>query len=87
MRAAKLANSDAKSLARFIIALGFAATPERLNDLLVLLAVLMVECGGGLTAGGVSRLPPPAALCSPAIRVLVTHGYVVAADVNAIRAA
>jgi hypothetical protein len=46
---AKVANSDAKALARYLGALGLDLTPERLNDLLVLLAVLMVETGGGLS--------------------------------------
>jgi hypothetical protein len=36
---AKVANSDAKALARYLVALGVNATPERLNDLLVLLTV------------------------------------------------
>jgi hypothetical protein len=45
---AKVANSDAKALARYLTALGLDVGAERLNDLLVLLAVLMVECGGGL---------------------------------------
>ena len=46
---AKVANSDAKALARYLAALGADVTPERLNDLLVLLAVLMIEAGGGLS--------------------------------------
>ena len=46
---AKVANSDAKALARYFAALGADVTPDRLNDLLVLLAVLMIEAGGGLS--------------------------------------
>ena len=46
---AKVANSDAKALARYLAALGFDIGPDRLNDLLVLLAVLMIEAGGGLS--------------------------------------
>ena len=46
---AKVANSDAKALARYLAALGADVTAERLNDLLVLLAVLMIEAGGGLS--------------------------------------
>jgi hypothetical protein len=46
---AKVANSDAKALARYVAAIGFEVTPDRLNDLLVLLAVLMIEAGGGLS--------------------------------------
>jgi hypothetical protein len=46
---AKVANSDAKALARYVAAIGFEVTPDRLNDLLVLLAVFMIEAGGGLS--------------------------------------
>ncbi len=46
---AKQANSDARTLARYLQAVGVNATPEPLNDLLVLLAVLMIEAGGGLS--------------------------------------
>jgi hypothetical protein len=46
---AKVANSDAKALARYLAALGLDVTPDRLNDLLILLAVLMIEAGGGLS--------------------------------------
>jgi hypothetical protein len=46
---AKQANSDARTLARYLQALGVNTTPEHLNDLLVLLAVLMIEAGGGLS--------------------------------------
>lgn len=46
---ARVANSDAKALARFLLAVGIDATPDRLNDLLVLLAVVMIESGGGLS--------------------------------------
>jgi hypothetical protein len=46
---AKVANSDAKALARYLTAVGLDVTPDRLNDLLVLLAVLMIEAGGGLS--------------------------------------
>jgi hypothetical protein len=46
---ARVTNSDAKALTRYLRAIGVDATPERLNDLLVLLAVVMVEVGGGLS--------------------------------------
>jgi hypothetical protein len=49
IRPAKVANSDAKALARYLAAVGLDITPDRLNDLLVLLAVVMVEVGGGLS--------------------------------------
>jgi hypothetical protein len=46
---ARVANSDAKALTRYLGALGLEIGPDRLNDLLVLLAVIMVEVGGGLS--------------------------------------
>jgi len=46
---AKQANSDARTLARYLQALGVNTTAEHLNDLLTLLAVLMIEAGGGLS--------------------------------------
>ena len=45
---ARVANSDAKALTRYLGALGFEFSPDRLNDLLVLLSVLMIEVGGSL---------------------------------------
>ncbi len=49
MQAPKLANSDAVALATFLQAVGMDVSTERLNRLLVLLAVLVIECGGGLS--------------------------------------
>jgi biotin operon repressor len=46
---AKVANSDAKALARYLSAAGLDIGPDRLSDLLVLLAVLTIEAGGGLS--------------------------------------
>jgi hypothetical protein len=46
---AKQANSDARTLARYLQALGVNTNAEHLNDLLTLLAVLMIEAGGGLS--------------------------------------
>ena len=52
-------------------AIGFEVTADRLNDLLVLLAVMMIEAGGGLSLAlamalsGPSRTPispPPSAV-------------------------
>jgi hypothetical protein len=58
----KQANSDAQTLARYLQALGVNTTPEHLNDLLVLLAVLMIEAGGGLSlALGMALSAPPVA--------------------------
>jgi hypothetical protein len=49
MRPAKVANSDAIALAAYLNRLGFSGVnAEWLNELLVLLAVLVIECGGGL---------------------------------------
>jgi hypothetical protein len=46
---ARVANSDAKALTRYLGALGVEVSPDQLNDLLILLAVVMVEFGGGLS--------------------------------------
>jgi hypothetical protein len=46
---ARIANSDSKALTRYLDALGLEVGPDRLNDLLVLLSVLMIEAGGGLS--------------------------------------
>lgn len=57
--AAKLANSDAVALASYLSALGVETTADRVNKLLVLLAVLVIECGGGLAmAVGMSLTAP-----------------------------
>jgi hypothetical protein len=45
---AKLANSDAVALATYLQGLGIGIDADRVNKLLVLLAVLIIECGGGL---------------------------------------
>jgi hypothetical protein len=59
---AKQSNSDARTLARYLQALGVNTTSEHLNDLLVLLAVLMIEAGGGLSlALGMALSAPPVA--------------------------
>ena len=64
---AKQANSDAQTLARYLQALGVNTTPEHLNDLLVLLAVLMIEAGGGLSLALGMALggPPPSGPRTP----------------------
>jgi hypothetical protein len=49
MQPGKVANSDAKALGRYMAAVGVEMTADRLNDLLVLLAVLVIEAGGGLS--------------------------------------
>jgi multidrug efflux pump subunit AcrA (membrane-fusion protein) len=48
MAAPKQANSDAAALAGYLVALGLNIQIDAINRLLVLLAVLVVECGGGL---------------------------------------
>ena len=45
----KVANSDAKALASYLTGLGFEIDAERVNKWLVLLAVLLVECGAGIS--------------------------------------
>jgi hypothetical protein len=49
MHTPKVANSDAVALATYMQGLGIDIDAERVNKLLVLLAVLVVECGGGLS--------------------------------------
>jgi hypothetical protein len=46
---AKVANSDAVALATYVQGLGFEIDADRINKLLVLLAVLVIECGSGLS--------------------------------------
>jgi hypothetical protein len=63
---ARVANSDAKALTRYLSAFGLEVSPDRLNDLLVLLAVVTIETGGGLAlaigmALGTTPGSPPAA--------------------------
>lgn len=47
--APKAANTDATALVSYLAAVGIHATTDRLNKLLVLLTVLVVECGGGVS--------------------------------------
>ena len=44
----RVANTDAAALAGYLKALGISTDTDTLNRLLVLLAVLTIECGGGL---------------------------------------
>jgi hypothetical protein len=46
---ARVVNSDANALTRYLGALGLEVGPGRVNDLLVLLAVILIEVGGGLS--------------------------------------
>jgi hypothetical protein len=43
------ANSDAVAMATFLQAIGLRLDADRVNKLLALLAVLCIECGGGLS--------------------------------------
>ena len=45
----KIANSDAVALATYLSGLGFDVDADRINKWLVLLAVLIVECGAGVS--------------------------------------
>jgi hypothetical protein len=45
---ARVANSDAKAIAVYMTGLGWEVSEDRVNKWLVLLAVLLVECGGGI---------------------------------------
>jgi hypothetical protein len=68
---AKAANTDAAALAAYLAAVGVETTTDRLNKLLIVLAVLLIECGGGLalavgmslrtTNAGVVAAPNPIA--------------------------
>ncbi|RTL67522.1 MAG: hypothetical protein EKK41_16870 [Hyphomicrobiales bacterium] len=60
VRPTKVANSDAAALQRYLKALGADISTERLNDLLVLLTVFMVEAGGGLSMALGMALSGPA---------------------------
>lgn len=52
------ANQDAAALARYLQAIGLNTSAERLNDALVLLSVLMIEAGGGLSLALAMALAP-----------------------------
>lgn len=58
IKVSRPANSDAQTLARYLQAIGLNASAERLNDLLVLLSVLMIEAGGGLSLALAMALQP-----------------------------
>jgi hypothetical protein len=45
---AHVANTDTRALQRYLGALEIRIDADRLNDLLTLLAVLVIECGGGM---------------------------------------
>jgi hypothetical protein len=53
--APKQANSDAAALAGYFAALGLNVQTDAINRLLVLLGVLVIECGGGLALGPRTR--------------------------------
>ena len=45
----KIANSDAAAIATFLTGIGIPADPDVISKLLVLLAVVVIECGGGIS--------------------------------------
>jgi hypothetical protein len=48
----KAANTDAHALSRYFTAIGLPMAADRINDLLTILAVVMVEAGGGRAQSG-----------------------------------
>lgn len=70
---ATLANTDAEALRGFAAAAGVETTADSLNKLLVLLAVLLIELGGGLSFAVAGALgpagTPPTALTREAVEV------------------
>jgi hypothetical protein len=44
----RAANTDTRALGRYLDAIGLEVSADRLNDLLTILAVVMIEAGGGL---------------------------------------
>jgi hypothetical protein len=73
------ANSDAVALTGYLQTLGIEVSIDRLNKLLVLLAVLVVECGGGMalavgmSLSGVGERAPNSRM-STAHAVAARHG-------------
>ena len=57
-KAPPVANSDSTALRRYLAAVGLDVGAERLNDLLVLLSVIVLECGGGLSIAVAMSLAP-----------------------------
>jgi hypothetical protein len=58
---ARATNSDARALATYLTGLGWEVSEDRVNKWLVLLAVLLVECGAGISATIGLALSAPAA--------------------------
>ena len=76
-----VANSDAVALASYLTSIGVKADPEVINKLLVLLAVLVIECGGGVSFSiGMSLSTPSAA---KALEVSADNDHVSATVVSA----
>jgi hypothetical protein len=70
---ARMANSDTKALTRYLGAVGLELGPDRLNDLLVLLAVIVVGVGGGLSLAVGMALQQPVRMPTAA-RVFIEPG-------------
>lgn len=68
---AKKSNTDADAVATYLQALGINVQPDTVNRLLVLLAVIMIECGGGLALAVGMALNDPAVRSVSADRVNV----------------
>ncbi len=76
-----IANSDAVALASYLVSIGVKADPDVINKLLVLLAVLVIECGGGVSLAIGMSLSTPGAAKTP--NVSGANGHVSAAVVSA----
>jgi hypothetical protein len=75
------ANSDAVAIAGYLSAVGIQVDADRVNRLLVLLTVLVVECGGGLSLSlamalsGLARTPTEASPDTPDTRPDASSGH------------
>jgi len=80
----KVANSDAKALASYLTGLEYEIDAERVNKWLVLLAVLLVECGAGIsmTIGLALSAPTVAAAVSQSGQQESAAQTIVAAPVS-----
>jgi hypothetical protein len=66
---AKVANSDALALAVFVQGLGINVDADRMNKLLTLLAVICIECGGGLSLAVGLALAQPSDKTTPKVEL------------------
>jgi hypothetical protein len=68
-RPAQVANSDALALAVFVQGLGINVDADRMNNLLTLLAVICIECGGGLSLAVGLALAQPTDKTAPTVEL------------------